>query len=75
MDLQKFAERLLKSMRDNSITAEELADKTQIKLQRINRILAGERLPRLQELYDLCVALKASPDFLLGIEEMKKRKN
>lgn len=67
-----FEEKLEKLMTQNGINGKKLARKSGISRSSICLYLKGERVPKTEQIYRLAEALKTTPEYLLGLEEIKQ---
>lgn len=67
-ELPIFRERLLIARRRVEWTQEELADRAGVHKTDISKMERGRMLPTAPRLRRLCIALKVSADFLLGLD-------
>ncbi len=64
-----FRERLLIARRRRGYTQEELADRAEMHKTDVSKMERGRMLPTAPRLKRLCLALRVSSDFLLGLAE------
>ena len=67
--MNKFSDRLKKSLKNNGITQTELAKRINMSQGIVNNYCTGKREPSLDVLISICKELGETADYLLGIEE------
>jgi transcriptional regulator with XRE-family HTH domain len=75
MNLLLLGERIRLERKRNKLTIEQLAEKADISYNFLWEIETGRKAPAFGTLYKIIIALNASADYLLGIEEAKHLKN
>ena len=65
----KFAERFSEVMKASGLSQKELAEKLNISESNISNWKKGLNLPSVEVLFELCVILGESADYLLGLED------
>lgn len=65
----KFPERITSVIKTSGYTQKQLAEMLHISESNISNWKKGDNLPSLDVLYQLCLILKESSDYLLGLED------
>ncbi len=63
-------ERIKEAIKQSPLSQKEIADKLAVSASCISHYVAGDILPSLDTLANLCVILEVSPAYLLGIENI-----
>lgn len=64
-----FNERITEAIKNSEYTQKEIAKKLNISESNISNWKKGENLPSVEILYNLCILLNESADYLLGLED------
>lgn len=64
-----FRERIAEAIKESKYTQKEIAKKLNLSESNITNWKKGENLPSVETLYNLCVLLNESSDYLLGLED------
>lgn len=67
--MNKFAERLNQSLKNNKMSQSELARKINMSQGVVNNYCNSKREPTLDVLITICKTLNESADYLLGLED------
>ena len=70
-----FSERIAEVIKNSNYSQKEIAKILHISESNITNWKKGENLPSLDILYRLCILLKESADYLLGLENEDGTKN
>lgn len=65
-----FQERFQQALKDSDYTQKEIAAKLHIDPANVTNWKQGKNVPSVQTLYDLCVLLNVSADYLLGLDDV-----
>lgn len=66
----KFQERIGQELKNCSYTQKEVAKRLKIDPANVTNWKQGKNVPSVQMLYDLCVLLNVSADYLLGLDDV-----
>ena len=69
----KFQERIQQELKNCPYTQKELAEKLHIDPANITNWKTGKNIPSLQTLYELCILLNVSSDYLLGLDDVVEK--
>ena len=64
-----FKERITEAIKTSKYTQKEIAKKLNISESNITNWKKGENLPSVEILFNLCILLEESADYLLGLED------
>lgn len=64
-----FNERLTEAIKQSGLSQKEIAKYLNISESNITNWKKGDNLPSVEILYKLCILLKESSDYLLGLED------
>lgn len=70
----KFTERISEVLKNSRYTQKEIAKKLGLSEGNISNWKKGLNLPSVETLYELCIILDESADYLLGIVDWKRKK-
>lgn len=65
----KFKERIIEALKNSKYTQKEIAKALNISEGNVSNWKKGNNLPSIEVLYNLCVLLEESSDYLLGLED------
>ncbi|MBQ3235230.1 MAG: helix-turn-helix transcriptional regulator [Clostridia bacterium] len=65
----KFSERLIEVLKTSKYSQKELANMLKISESNISNWKSGKNLPSVDVLYNLCVILEESADYILGLTD------
>lgn len=64
-----FQKRIIEAIKESKYTQKEIAKKLNLSESNITNWKKGENLPSVETLYNLCILLNESADYLLGLED------
>lgn len=69
MDKCKFKERFKEVLYYNEVNQSELAKRINVSKQCVSDYKSGKSVPSLDTLYEICLVLDVSADYLLGLSD------
>lgn len=69
MNKSKFSERFKELLHYNGTNQSELANKIHVSKQCVSDYKSGKSVPSIETLYEICVQLDVSADYLLGLTD------
>lgn len=65
----KFTERINEKLKETEYTQKEIAEKLCIDPANITNWKTGKNVPSIETLFELCILLQTSADYLLGLRD------